>query len=116
MIQGGYEAQDATDFIGREDDREFELGVGANQFDFGGPGATEGFLPEDFDGADGLGAGLAGYLLVLLEVDEILAKVLRADSVGGLMVVFAELTDAGEVSLLGARTDGQQLKIIGEGF
>ena len=32
-----------------EDDGELELWGGANQFDFGRPGAAEGFLPEHLD-------------------------------------------------------------------
>lgn len=81
-----------------------------------GPGALEGFFPEQFDGADGLGGSLAGKFLLALKVDAILAELLRGEVVGGLVVVFAELTQAGPVGFFGAGPDGQQLQVIGEGF
>jgi hypothetical protein len=83
---------------------------------FHGPGAAERFFPEDLEGADGLGAGLAGDLFVLLEVDAVLAELLGRDQVGGFVVVLAELAEAGVVGLFGAGTDGQELQVIGEGF
>jgi hypothetical protein len=43
------------------------------------PDAVEGFLPEDLEGADGLGGSLAGDLLDGFEVDAILAELLGAD-------------------------------------
>ena len=59
MIEGGDTSQDLAHFLSRENDREFELRIGADQFDFGRPGLAEGFFPEQFDGADGLGGSLA---------------------------------------------------------
>jgi len=115
VVQFGHGGEEAADLAGGEDDRELELGIGAGQIHLGGPGAAEGFLPEDFEGADGLGAGLAGDFLVLFEVDAVLAKVFRRDQVGGLVVELAELADAGVVGLFGARADGQQFQVIGEG-
>jgi hypothetical protein len=50
------------------------------------PGPVEGFFPEQLDGADGLGAGLAGDLFVGLEMDAVLADVLRRESIGRLAV------------------------------
>ena len=80
------------------------------------PDTVEGFFPEQFDGADGLGAGLAGDLLVALEMDAILADVFGREQVGGFAVELTELADAGVVSRFGARADGQEFEIIGEGF
>jgi hypothetical protein len=108
MIQRSDFLQHAAHFAGREDDRELELRVGAGQLDFMRPGAFEGFLPEDFDGADGLGGSLAGDFLFALEVDAILADVLRGDEVGRFAAELAQLADAGEVGLFGARADGQE--------
>src|SRR5664280_3014975 len=71
MIQGGDLGEDAAGFGGREDDGEFGLVIGASQLEFVGPDAMEGFSPEKFDGADHLGAGLAGDLLIGLEMDAI---------------------------------------------
>jgi len=80
------------------------------------PDAVQGFLPEDLDGADGLGAGLAGDLLVDLEMNAILAEVLGREQVRGFAEKLAELADAGVIRLLGARADGQELQVIGKRF
>lgn len=82
MIQERHVDEDLAHFSGREDDREFELRIGADQFDFVGPDAFESFLPEDFEGADGLGGSLAGNLLNRLEMDAILADLLGGDQLG----------------------------------
>jgi hypothetical protein len=102
MIQGGDGSQEAARFGGREDDGEFELGIGADQFQFVRPGAVEGFFPEELNGADGLGAGLAGDLLVALEMDAVLADVLRREQVGRFAVELAQLTDTGVIGRFGA--------------
>ena len=116
VIQGGDGREEAAHFGGREDDGQFELGIGADQFQFGGPEAFEGFFPEQFEGADGLGAGLAGEFSFRLEMDAVLAELLGRDQVGGFAVELAELADAGVIGLLGAGADGQELEIIGERF
>lgn len=116
MIQGRHAGQDAAGLGGGEHDREFELVIGADQLNFSGPGATEGFLPEQLDGAQGLGGGLTGDFFVALEVNEVLAEFFGGDQVGGFAVELRELADAGEVGLFGARTDGQELEIVGEGI
>jgi hypothetical protein len=116
MIQGGHGGQDAAHLGGGEDDGQLELGVGASQFQFMRPGAVQGFFPEELDGADGLGAGLTGDLLVGLEVDAVLADILGREQVGGFAVELAELAETGVIGLLGARADGQELQVIGERF
>ena len=116
MVQGGDGGEDAAGFGGGKDDGEFELGIGADQFEFGGPDALEGFLPEQFEGADDLGGGLAGDLLDGLEVDAILAELLGGDQVGGFGMELGELAQAGEVSLFSARGDGEKRQIVGERF
>ena len=116
VVQGGNGGQDASCFGGGQDDGEFELGIGADQLEFVGPGAFEGFLPEELEGADDLGGGLAGDLLVGLEVDAILAELLGGDEIGGFAVELAQLAQAGEVGLLGAGADGQEFEVIGERF
>jgi hypothetical protein len=77
---------------------------------------VEGLFPEDLDGADGLGAGLAGDFLVLLKMDAILAEVFGRKQVGGFTIMLTELTDAGVIGLFGARADRQELQVIGEGI
>lgn len=116
VVEGRDGGQDAAHLIGREDDRQLGLRVGAGQVHFGGPGAAQGFFPEDFKGADGLGAGLASDFLVFLEMDAVLAEVFGRDQVGGFVVVLAELADAGVVGLLRAEADGQELEVVGERF
>lgn len=114
MIPGGHARQDAADFGGGEHDGQSELVVGADQLDFRGPGAAESFFPEEFDGAQRLGAGLAGDFLIALEMDEVLTELFDGDEVGGLGIELAELADAGPVGVLGARLDADQLEVIGE--
>ena len=79
MIQGANQAEDAADFGGGENDGEFELGIGADQFQFVRPGAFESFFPEEFEGADDLGAGLACDFLDGLEVNAVLAELFGGD-------------------------------------
>jgi len=114
MVQGGHASQDAAHFGGGEDDGEFELGVGADQIEFGGPDAFEGFLPEEFEGADDLGGGLAGDLLDGFEMDAVLAELLGGDELGGFGIKLGELAQAGEIGLLRARGDGEEGQIVGE--
>ena len=116
MILGGHRGEYPAHLGGGEDHGQLELGIGANQFQLVGPLAFEGFLPEDLDGADGLRAGLAGDLLVDLEMDAILTNLLGGDQVGGFAQELAELSDTGVVSLFGALTDGQELEVVGEGI
>lgn len=116
MVEKGNVIEQAAHFGGREDDGQFELKVGASQLDFGGPESLEGFLPEELDGAKGLGGGLAGNLLDGLEMEEVLAELLGADLIGRGVEVFAQLTNAGKVRLFGAGADGQELQVLGEGI
>jgi len=62
------------------------------------------------------GRDLAGDFLFLFEIDAVLADLLRGDELRGFAVVFAQLAQAGPVSLFGARTDGQEFQIVGERF
>jgi hypothetical protein len=116
VIQGGDAGENKTGLGGGEDDGQFELGIGAGQLEFGGPDSLEGFFPEELEGADDLGAGLAGDLLFQFEMDAVLAELLGRDQLGGFGVELAELAQAGVIGLLGARADGQELEVIGEGF
>jgi hypothetical protein len=98
MIKRGNQGNDAPDFSSGKNDRELELRIGADQFDFMRPDAFKCFLPEDFDGADDLRAGLPGELLFGLEVNAILAELFGSNQVGRFIVELAELTDAGVVN------------------
>ena len=116
MVQRGHRRKNPAHFGTREHDGQFELGIGARQLQFVRPDAIESFFPEEFYGADGLRARLAGDLLVGLEMDAILADVLGREQIGGFAVKLAELPDAGVIGLLGAWAHGQELQVIGEGF
>lgn len=92
------------------------MGIGPNQFQLVRPGAPEGFFPEQFDGTDGLRAGLAGDLLVGLEMDAILADLFGAKQLRGFGVILTELADARVISRFGAWADGQELQVVSEGI
>jgi hypothetical protein len=62
----------------------------------------EGFFPEELEGADGLGAGLAGDLFVGLEMNAVLADLLGADQLGRFAIELAELADTGVIGFFGA--------------
>jgi hypothetical protein len=116
VVQGGNSGEDAAGFGGGQDDGEFGLAVGPGQLKFVGPGAFEGFLPEDLESADDLGGGLAGDLFVGFEMDAILSELFGGDEVRGFAVELAQLSQAGKVGLFGAGADGQELEVIGERF
>ena len=116
MIQGGNSGEDAAHLGSGEDDGEFELGIGASQFQFVRPVTVQSFLPKQLDGADGLSAGLAGDVLMALEMDAVLANLLGADQLGRFAIELTELAEAGVIGLFGARADGQKFQVIGEGF
>jgi len=116
VVQQGNFGQNEADLGGGKYDGELELGIGAGQFHFVGPGTVESFLPEELDGADGLGAGLTGNLLAGLEVNAVLANVFGGEELGGLIVELADLAKAGEIGLFSAGANGQELEVVGEGF
>jgi hypothetical protein len=116
VIQRDHLRQDAPHLAGREDDRQLALGIGPGQFDLARPDPAQALFPEELEGADGLGAGLAGDLFVDLEVDEVLPEVFGIEAVGGLAVELAELADAGVIGLGRAGAQRQELEVVGEGF
>ena len=116
LIGRGHRGEHAADFGGRKHHRQFELGIGPDEFQFVRPDAVEGFFPEKLEGANDLGAGLAGDPLVGLEMDAVLAKLLGGDQLRRFDVMLAELTDTGQISLLGARAERLEREIIGKGI
>jgi len=116
MVQGADTAQDLAHLLGREDDRQLESGLGPHQFQFRWPGPPEGFLPKEFDGAQGLGGGLAGDFLDALEMNEILTQLLGRNQIWSGIEILGPLANTGEVSLLGARRDWQEFEILSKGF
>jgi hypothetical protein len=116
MIQRGHGGQDAAHLGGREHDGQLELRIGAGQFQLVRPDAFEGFLPEELEGADDLGAGRACDFLLGLELDAILAELLGGDEIGCFGVALTELADAGEVRRFGAGAERQEGQILGEGI
>lgn len=115
MIQGGDGRENAAHLGGGEHDGQLEVGVGADQFQFMGPEALKGFFPEELEGTDGLGGGLAGDLFFGLEEEAVLAELFGGDQVGGFGEVLADVVDGGVIGLFGAGADGQQSQVLGEG-
>ena len=116
LVRRGHRGEQAADFRGGEHHGQFELGVGPDQFQFVGPDSFKRLFPEEFEGANDLGAGLAGDALVRFEMDAILAELLGGDQFRRLVVILTELTDTGQISFFGARADRQQRQVIGKGF
>jgi hypothetical protein len=116
LVQGGDTAEDLANLLGGEDHGQFESRLSANQFQFRRPNPPQAFLPKEFDGAKGLGGSLAGDFLDALEMDEILAQLLGRDQVWSRLEILGPLANTGEVSLLGARGNRQELQIVGEGI
>jgi hypothetical protein len=114
VIQGGDLSKDLTDFLGGEDDRQLELRIGPDQLDFSGPGLTEGFFPEELDGADGLSGSLASEFLLCFQMEEVLPEFFRGDQVGRFAVKLAEFANASPVAQDGAFSQGQQAEVIEE--
>ncbi len=116
LVQGGGAGKDEANLLSGEDDRQFESGLSANQFQFRRPNPPQAFLPEKLDRAQGLGGGLAGDFLDALEMDEVLAQLLGRDQVRSGLEILGPLANTGEVGLLGARGNRQEFQILGEGF
>jgi len=114
MIESFDLGQNFAHFLGGENDGQFELRIGADQLDFGGPGLAEGFFPEEFDRANILSGSLARDFLLRFQMEEVEAQFLRSDQVGGLAVKFAELADAGPIAQHGAFGQRQQAQIVEE--
>ena len=114
MIQGRDLSENPTDLLSGEHDREFELRIGADPLDFGRPGATECLFPEQLDGADRLGGGLPGELLLGFEVKEVTAEFLGGDEVGRAAVKLAQLAHAGPVAQDGAFGQREQAQVVEE--
>jgi hypothetical protein len=68
----------------------------------GGPVPLEGVLIEEFDAAQGDGAGHPGPSGDIGAIEEILPQFLIGDQVWGFMVVFGEFADGPGVGLLGS--------------
>jgi len=115
MLRRGYAVKQLAGFLRRQDDGQSELGGGADELQLVRPLALEGFFPEEFDGAEGLGDRGAVEFLVLLEMDEVEAKLVGGDAVGRFVEVLGQLANAGQVGLLAAWEQRQQDQVLLEG-
>ena len=59
---------------------------------------------------------MAGDLFDALEMDEILAQLLRGDQFWSTLEILSQLTHTGQIGLVGTGTDRHELQIFGEGF
>jgi len=89
LIEQRHAGQDGAHFGRGQDDGQLESQVGpaggaCTQYACGAKrhGSRLCLVPEELDGTDGLGGGLAGDLLLALEEDEILAEFLGRDALG----------------------------------
>lgn len=110
----GYLPQELADFGRREHHRELEFRRGANQLDLGGPGSAQGLLPEELEGAEGLGGTGPGEVPLDFEVQEVLAQFLGRDRLWGFAEVFGELAHTGQIRLLCAGEQGQEAEVFEE--
>ena len=92
--------QDALDFVHAEHDGQAVFAVGAHQLERG-PLPPERVMVDELDGAqrDRECAGIR--LLVVFEVEKVLAQFFFADAVGRLAVVLRQLPHGAHVGLLG---------------
>ena len=114
LIERGDLRENRAHLSRREDDREFELAIGADELDFGGPRLPERLFPEELDRAERLRGGLAGHLLLGLEMEEVLAEFFGRDALGRLGEELAELADAGPVAQDAAFRQREKAEIVEE--
>jgi hypothetical protein len=114
MIKSFDLGQNFAHFLGGENDGQFELRIGPDQLDFGGPGLAESFFPEKFDGANILSGSLARDFLFRFEMEEVLAEFFGRDQVGRFAKELAELAQARPVAQDGAFGQGQQTQVVEE--
>src|SRR5229473_7580102 len=94
-----------------ENDGEFLFRRWAHEVE-GGPLFFQGALKKELDAADGDGHGVAGVMLDVLEVKEVLPQFFLADQVGRLVIVFRQLAHCPDVTLLSAFGQASKLETL----
>ena len=104
-------AQNFMDLFAAEDDWKLLFVAGTDE-QKRWPGALEGILIEEFDAAQGNGAGAAAPFLDVFTVQEIFSQILFGDPAGGLVKVFAQLANSPDIKALGLIAVAFELQIF----
>jgi hypothetical protein len=72
----------------------------------------EGVFVEELDPTERDGGGGAGHLLLVSEVEEVLAQVLLAQPIGAGVEVGGKVANRGDVALLGSGGEPPQLHVL----
>ena len=105
-------AKDRSNLFRAQDHRELLLPGGPNEGE-SAPLSLEGFLIEELDATKSNGAGSAGELLDILEIEEILTKLLFTDLVRRFLLMLGELVHGPDIHLLRGLGKPSQLQILG---
>ena len=92
--------QHVSYFVTTQDNGQLFLASGTDETQ-GGSGALQRLLVEEPDAAQRDGGRGAGDLLVVRQVQEVLAQLLLSEAIGAGVKMLGELTDGGDVALLG---------------
>ncbi len=114
MIESGDLGENRADFLGGEDDGQFELWIGTDQLDLHRPATAKSFLPKELDGADGLSGSLTGHFLDSFEMKKVLAKFFGGGQIGRFAEELAEFAHARQVGKDGALGERHQEQIVQE--
>jgi hypothetical protein len=104
-------AQHPAHFLATENDRELFLFGGTYKVQ-GGPRAVGGMLVKELDATQSNRAGTARSLLLVFEVEEILAQFFLGDAIRGFVVVFGQLSYSADIRLLRFRGETAQLHVL----
>jgi hypothetical protein len=106
-----HRAQSAAHFLAAQHHRQLLL-AGRPDQPQGGPLPLERLLIEELDPAQGDGGGGAGDLLLVRQVQEVLAQILLVELVRAAVMVLRQLADGGHIALLGSCREPPQLHIL----
>jgi hypothetical protein len=108
-------AQDLAHLLEAQDHRKLFLTRGADEGERA-PLTFETVVEEELDAAKSNGAGSAGKLPDLFEVEEILPKLFLGDLIGGFAVVFGKLVHGPDVHFLSGFGQAPELKVLDHSF
>ena len=106
-----HRAQSAAHFLAAQHHRQFLL-AGRPDQPQGGPWALKRLLVEELDPAQGDGSGGAGGLLLVGQVQKVVAEMFPGELVRTGAIVFGQLADGGHIALLGSCREPPQLHTL----